>query len=230
MGAWSRSYIKRRDKEPDTTPVRYLQTPLAFIDVRAGTMGFAGVTTYRREGENESGKGKGNGKEVVSWHAPLSSDEIICSDKAAKMWEAIGAGRPPTTEDAGVVEREEDAGDGGCDVWYERPLPEAGGEGFVEERRRLPTTTATKGHCVAKRNGAQEMYVEVGPYWSYANGVTLEFVTGTKNVDGGLIIDYVSSSQQQQQQGDGAYAVGSLFTIPEKSSSGGHWEEITPFH
>jgi hypothetical protein len=200
-------------------------------------MGFAGVTTCRREGEYESGKDKGNGKEIVSWHAPLSSDEVICSDKATKMWEAIGAGRPPATEDAGVVEREGDDGDGDgdgdCDVWYERPLPGAGGEGFVEEWRRLPitttTTTTTKGHCVAKRNGAQEMYVEVGPYWSYANAVTSEFVTGTKNVDGGLIIDYVSSSQQQQQ-GDGAYAVGSLFTILEKSSSGGDWEAITPCH
>ena len=105
QGCWTRQYIKRRAPDgtlgpPDASPVRYLQTPHAFIDVRSITddgslpgaecMAFAGVATAERV-DGSSAR--------VHWHACHNYDPR--GDEIEERWEEALGGKPRQTEDVG---------------------------------------------------------------------------------------------------------------------------------
>jgi hypothetical protein len=114
QGVWSRRFIKRIDGEgnvgpPNPSPVRYVQTPHAFVDVRSigegtlpGTtcMAFAGVTTASATPPPGAGSwAGGGGAKRVYWHACHQFGGQ--QEDSEGCWEAALGGTPRETEDVG---------------------------------------------------------------------------------------------------------------------------------
>jgi len=114
QGTWHRRYIRRAIAEdgslgpPNTAPVRYIQTPHAFIDVRpwhaddgtSSTMAFAGVTTTSVTLPPGAGSwASGSSAPRVSWHACANWDPPVADSE--DCWAAALAGAPRPTEDVG---------------------------------------------------------------------------------------------------------------------------------
>ena len=116
QGAWSRRYIQRATEDGSwgprsTAPVRYIQTPYAFVDVRAWkdegvpwkdpsrVMAFAGITTTTDTLPPGAGSWTaGGGAPRVSWHAchnwGPAADVEAC-------WRSALSGAPVPTGDVG---------------------------------------------------------------------------------------------------------------------------------
>ena len=116
QGAWSRRYIQRATEDGSwgprsTAPVRYIQTPYAFVDVRVWkeegvpwkdpgrVMAFAGITTTANTLPPGAGSWTaGGGAPRVSWHAchnwSPAADVEAC-------WAAALSGAPVPTGDVG---------------------------------------------------------------------------------------------------------------------------------
>lgn len=105
-GCWLRRYIKRAAYDgsmgpEDNSPVRYIQTPYAFCDVRPlNKMAFAGVTTTESVLPPGAGQWAGGGARRVHWHACHDLDDVIPTDAEARWSDAL-AGRPRPTADVG---------------------------------------------------------------------------------------------------------------------------------
>eukprot|EP00966_Prymnesium_polylepis_P149299 3449265-Prymnesium_polylepis.1 len=99
QGCWIRHYIRRAVDDgslgpEDTSPVRYVQTPHAFCDVRSRSkMAFAGVTTAE--------PASAGGGARVHWHACHNLEEETAPTDAEARWTDALAGTPRPTEDVG---------------------------------------------------------------------------------------------------------------------------------
>ena len=108
QGCWARRQIRRADDEgrlgpADTSPVRYVQTPHAFVDVRRD-MAFAGITTTASvlpPGAGSWADGCGGARRIF-WHSchnhGLDPMEMNYSEEC---WRMALAGLPRDTEDVG---------------------------------------------------------------------------------------------------------------------------------
>ncbi len=176
IGSWKRNYIKRR--APDTggglgpkdsrVEVFYVQTPLAFVDIRRpiidndnnegpprsslssteGVLAFGGVTRV----ENH----------LVHWHSCIDIDWGGDEKRMKTAWEAVSEGNPLETEDIGVFEHV------GGNVWRETDHPSITLE---EEWVKTGDAAGDAGSAqfLALRRGNNGLLVAVGIYWAVAD-------------------------------------------------------------
>ena len=115
QGAWSRRYIQRVTEDGSwgprsTAPVRYIQTPYAFVDVRtwkdegvpwkdpARVMAFAGITTTADTLPPGAGSWTAGGGTRVSWHACHNWSPAV---DVEACWAGARSGAPVPTGDVG---------------------------------------------------------------------------------------------------------------------------------
>ena len=115
QGVWRRRYIKRFDgttpSQTDRSPVLYVQTPLAFVDVRSvddnslpstTCMAFAGITTVKDVPPPGAGTWAGGaGAKRVHWHACHNFGQHHEDSESEDCWREGLAGAPRETDDVG---------------------------------------------------------------------------------------------------------------------------------
>mmetsp|Transcript_21858 Transcript_21858/g.33639 ORF Transcript_21858/g.33639 Transcript_21858/m.33639 type:complete len:509 (-) Transcript_21858:1692-3218(-) len=170
-GVWVRNYIKKpaSGTKDASVEVRYLQTPVAFVDVRVvknpnawpvqpksceeiqralaerKAEGFAGVTTRSDDG-------------VIRWHACINLEPQI----PRGAWAASRRGTPPTTEDCGKSVPSDRS-----DTWLEYGYPDA--SSYMEEWQRAVEESKTNNSWLAAINIVQnEILIVCDDFFGYA--------------------------------------------------------------